>query len=138
MADNLTGTITAGTITGGSIGGGGSNCDAALERQTINRMLGSGTDTMEMFRQQILRANADDQSLAIAARRKFELDISTQASALDILQQRSTGAQPQSGGGPGQPVGFPAGYAAYGPPPAPAPATKVILVGPTGQITQTT
>jgi hypothetical protein len=119
-----------GTITGGAIGAStGTMCDASLERQTVNRMLGSGTDTMEMFRQQMLRANADDQSLAIAARRKFELDISTQASALDILQQRATGAQPQSGGGPGQPVIFPVQQQ------LPTQAPKVIAVGPTGQIT---
>ena len=132
MPENLTGTITAGTITGGSIGGGNNSmCDGALERLTINRMLGSGNDTMEQFRHQLLRANADDQSLAIAARRKFELDISNQSSALDILQQRSTGAQPQSGGGPGQPVSFPIqqpGYSASPPP-------RVIAVSSTGQIT---
>jgi hypothetical protein len=132
VAETITG--LTGTITGGSIGSSGSSsiCDGALERQTINRMLGSGTDTMEMFRQQILRANADDQSLAIAARRKFELDISTQSSALDILQQRSTGAQPQSGGGPGQPVIFPVQQQL---PMTQSPPPKVIAVSSTGQIT---
>jgi hypothetical protein len=132
VADNLTGTITAGTITGGSIGGSsGTMCDASLERLTINRMLSSGTNISEQFGQQILRMNADDQSLAIAARRKFELDISNQSSALDILQQRATGAQPQSGGGPGQPVSFPIqqpGYSATPPP-------RVIAVSSTGAIT---
>ena len=67
MGVDITG--LTGTITGGVIGAGtGTQCDAALERQTINRMLGSGTDIQELFRQQLVRANADDQSLAIAAR----------------------------------------------------------------------
>jgi hypothetical protein len=128
----LTGTITAGTITAGTFGGGGGSiCDSALDRQAINRMLGAGADVSQTFQQQILRANADDQSLAIAARRKFELDISTQASALDILQQRSTGGQPQSGGGPGQPVSFPIQQPGY----SAAPAPRVIAVSSTGQIT---
>ena len=131
MAEMITG--LTGTITGGSIGAGSGSsiCDAALERQAINRMLGAGADVSQTFQQQILRANADDQSLAIAARRKFELDISTQASALDILQQRSTGGQPQSGGGPGQPVSFPIQQPGYSAQPAP----RVIAVSSTGQIT---
>lgn len=104
-------------------------CDAALERLTINRMLSSGTNLSETFGQQVLRANADDQSLAIAARRKFELDISNQSSALDILQQRATGGQPQSGGGPGQPVIYPIQQQ------LPTQAPKVIAVSSTGQIT---
>lgn len=130
MGVDITG--LTGTITGGAIGGNnGSQCDAALERMTVNRMLRGGTDSSEQFSQQMLRANADDQSLAIAARRKFELDISTQSSALDILQQRANGGQPQSGGGPGQPINYPIlqpGYSA-------APAPKVIAVSSTGQIT---
>jgi hypothetical protein len=127
MGVDITG--LTGTITGGSIGAGagGSQCDPALERLTINRMLSSGTNLSETFGQQVLRANADDQSLAIAARRKFELDISTQSSALDILQQRSNGAQPQSGNGPGQPVSFPVPQ--FQPPP------KVITISSTGQAT---
>jgi hypothetical protein len=132
VADNLTGTITAGTITSGSIGGsGGTQCDAALERLTINRMLAAGTNISETFSHQVQRANADDQSLAIAARRKFELDISNQSGALDVLQDRALGGQPQSGGGPGQPVSFPIqqpGYSAQPPP-------RVIAVSSTGQIT---
>lgn len=128
MAADITG--LTGTITGGSIGtSSGSMCDPALERLTINRMLSSGTNLSETFGQQVLRANADDQSLAIAARRKFELDISTQSSALDILQQRSNGGQPQSGGGPGQPVSFPLQQQ------LPTQAPKVIAVSSTGQVT---
>ena len=129
MGVDITG--LTGTITGGSIGAAGGNtiCDGALERQAINRMLSSGTNISETFGQQILRANADDQSLAIAARRKFELDISTQSSALDILQQRANGGQPQSGGGPGQPVIYPVQQQ------LPTQAPKVIAVSSTGQVT---
>jgi hypothetical protein len=129
VADNLTGTITAGTITAGTFGASpGSMCDPALERLTINRMLSSGTNLSETFGQQVLRANADDQSLAIAARRKFELDISNQSSALDILQQRAVQAQPQT-------TGQLVSAAPFVVPAAPAPATKVIAVSSTGQIT---
>ena len=128
MAETITG--LTGTITGGSIGTtSGSMCDPALERLTINRMLSSGTNLSETFGQQVLRANADDQALAISSRRKFEVDMSLQYSALDILDQRSAGGQPQSGGGPGQPVSFPVQQQ------LPAQAPKVIAVSSTGQIT---
>lgn len=100
----VTGTITGGTISGG---GGDTICDGSLDRQAVNRMLGAGADVAQAFQQQILRANADDQALAMSARRSFELNTNLLSSALDVLQQRALGGQPQSGGGPGQPVSFP-------------------------------
>lgn len=115
--------------------------DDALNAQSVNRMLGAGVSTAQVFDQQILRANADDQASAMAARRNFETTtqlvtyVGAQALlgsdptlAATILAQRSAGAQPQSGGGPGQPVSFPVQQQL---PPAPAvysvnPTTGVI------------
>lgn len=119
-----------GTITGGVIGSGsGSICDGALERQAINRMLGAGADVAQTFQQQVLRMNADDQAMAMSSRRSFDLNNNLLSSALDVLQHRSLGGQPQSGGGPGQPVIYPVQQQ------LPAQAPKVIAVSSTGQIT---
>lgn len=94
--------------------------DDALNTQGVNRMLGAGVDTTQVFQQQILRMNADDQAHAMAARRtdatttQLITYLGGQAflgeapvDAAAILSYRATGAQPQSGGGPGQPVNFP-------------------------------
>lgn len=83
-------------------------------------MLGAGADIAQTFQQQIIRANADDQRITMSAARNFETTtqlvtyVGAQALlgsdptlAASILAQRSAGAQPQSGGGPGQPVIFP-------------------------------
>lgn len=43
--------------------------DDAINTQGINRMLDQGTSTAQMFNQQMLRMNADDQSDAVDARR---------------------------------------------------------------------
>jgi hypothetical protein len=94
--------------------------DDALNGQSVNRMLGAGADVAQAFQQQILRANADDQRVTMSAARSFETTtqlityVGAQALlgsdptlAATILSQRSAGGQPQSGGGPGQPVSFP-------------------------------
>ena len=94
--------------------------DDALNGQAVNRMLGAGADVAQAFQQQILRANADDQRMTMSAARSFETTtqlvtyVGAQALlgsdptlAATILSQRSAGGQPQSGGGPGQPVSFP-------------------------------
>lgn len=77
-------------------------------------------DGQQVFRQALIRMNSGDQNLAEMVRQDFNL--SNQAAmgvivqallgsdptlAANILAQRSAGAQPQSGGGPGQPVTFP-------------------------------
>jgi len=85
--------------------------DDALNGQSVNRMLSAGADTAQMFQQQILRANADDQASAMASRRNFEtttqLITYVGAQALlgsdptlqaGILASRSVEAQPQTTG----------------------------------------
>lgn len=74
----------------------------------------------QAFTQAMLRMNSGDQNLAETVRQDFNLSnqsamaVIVQALlgsdptlAATILAQRSAGAQPQSGGGPGQPVSFP-------------------------------
>jgi len=74
----------------------------------------------QVFTQQMLRMNAGDQNLAETLRQDYNLSnqsamaVIVQALlgsdptlAATILAQRSAGAQPQSGGGPGQPVSYP-------------------------------
>jgi hypothetical protein len=94
--------------------------DDTLASQGVNRLLGAGVDTAQAFSQQILRMNAGDQNLADQVRNNFSL-MNQSANAViiqallgsdptlaaSILAQRSAGAQPQSGGGPGQPVSYP-------------------------------
>lgn len=94
--------------------------DDALNSQTVNRMLGAGADVAQAFQQTILRMNNDYSQLAVSAARTFEQmnQLITTNGAMDmfgnalqlqasILNNRAVGAQPQSGGGPGQPVNFP-------------------------------
>ena len=83
-------------------------------------MLGAGTAASEAFSMQSSRANADDNAFVMAARRNSDVLMQlinyTAAEAVlgeapmdanAILGFRATGGQPQSGGGPGQPVSFP-------------------------------
>jgi hypothetical protein len=114
MAD-FQGTITAGTIGTGTIGPGN-----PIIEQTVNRMLQSGVDTGQVFSQQLLRMNAGDQNLAETLRQDYNLSNQSAMAVIvqallgsdpsldsNILAARSAGAQPQSGGGPGQPTSFP-------------------------------
>ncbi len=94
--------------------------DDSLAAQAVNRMLGAGADVAQGFQQEILRMNNGFGALAVTAARTFEsttqlltyngaMELSGNAMQLQagILGFRATGAQPQSGGGPGQPVSFP-------------------------------
>ncbi len=94
--------------------------DDALNGQAVNRMLGAGADVAQAFQQGILRMTNDYNQIAVSAARTFEsttqlltyngaMELSGNAMQLQagILGFRATGAQPQSGGGPGQPVSFP-------------------------------
>ena len=94
--------------------------DDALNSQAVNRMLGAGADVAQSFQQQVLSMTADNQRLVVAAARNYETTtqlityVGAQALlgsdptlAENILSQRSAGGQPQSGGGPGQPVIYP-------------------------------
>ena len=114
--------------------------DDALNGQSVNRMLGAGADVAQSFQQQVLSMTADNQRLVMSAARNYETTtqlityVGAQAMlgsdpSLDqtILAARSAGAQPQSAGGPGQPVSYPIqqpGYSANAP-------SKVVLVNPT-------
>lgn len=94
--------------------------DDALNAQAVNRMLGAGADVAQAFQQQVLSMAADNQRMVVSGARIFEtttqlitymgaqaLTGSAGAVAQEILSQRAVGGQPQSGGGPGQPVNFP-------------------------------
>jgi hypothetical protein len=130
----LTGTITGGTISDL----GGSAADDKLYRQSVDRMLGAGVDTTQMFQQQMLRMNADDQSHAMAARRTdattTQLVTYVGAQALlgsdptlqaGILSARTVEAQPQTTGALVNP-GVTQGQA----------APAVYAIGPTGTISK--
>ncbi len=116
--------------------------DDALNAQAVNRMLGAGADVAQTFQQTILRHNNEYSALSINAARTFELmsnllmtnsamELSGNAMQLQagVLGFRATGAQPQSGGGPGQPVSFPVQQALPTPP-------AVYAIGPTGTVTK--
>ncbi len=103
--------------------------DDALNAQAVNRMLGAGADVAQAFQQEILRMNNGFGSLAVTAARTFEsttqlltyngaMELSGNAMQLQagILGFRATGGQPQSGGGPGQPVSYPVQQALPTPP----------------------
>ncbi len=116
--------------------------DDALNAQSVNRMLSAGADVAQSFQQDILRSNSGNAALALSASRVHETttqlltyngamallgnNLELQAA---ILNNRSVGAQPQSGGGPGQPVSFPVQQQ--------LPSPAVYSVNPTtGQITK--
>ena len=94
--------------------------DDALNAQAVNRMLGAGADVAQAFQQEILRMNNGFGAIAVTAARTFEsttqlltyngaMELSGNALQLSagILNARQAGGQPQSGGGPGQPVSYP-------------------------------
>ncbi len=114
---------------------------AALDdvENAAQRAWGSGN---QVLNQQLLRMNAGDQALADQNRNNFSI-MNQSANAVivqallgsdptlaaNILAQRSAGAQPQSGGGPGQPVSFPVQQA--------LPTAGVYIVNPTtGAVTK--
>ncbi len=94
--------------------------EGSLVSQNINRMLAAGASCSEAFQMQMSRAAADDNAFVMASRRDADVDarlitfVGSQAMfgsngtlQNEILAARSAGGQPQSGGGPGQPVVFP-------------------------------
>jgi hypothetical protein len=114
---------------------------AALDdvENAAQRAWGSGNQIMN---QQLLRMNAGDQALADENRNNFSI-MNQSANAVivqallgsdptlaaNILSQRAAGAQPQSGGGPGQPTSFPVQQA--------LPNSGVFVINPqTGAVTK--
>ena len=114
--------------------------DTLPDREAARQTAAANSD--QQFTQQMLRMNADDQAFAMQARRNADymsgLLMSAEAQGImgtsgilpqTILAERSAGAQPQSGGGPGQPVIYPVQQQLpitnNGPPP-------VYFIGPTG------
>jgi hypothetical protein len=94
--------------------------DDTMASAFVNRMLDASVANATVLNQQLIRANADDEAFAMDSRRRDAMTaqlvtyVGAQALlgsdptlAATILAQRSAGAQPQSGGGPGQPVTFP-------------------------------
>lgn len=114
--------------------------------QVIAGMLQWGANSSKAIDQQLLRSVDGASNLAESYRHGWKLmdwsSIAVIIQALlgsnstlaeNILSERSAGAQPQSGGGPGQPVSFPIQQ------PLPSPyggAGGVYLVSATGQITK--
>ena len=103
--------------------------DDALNAQAVNRMLGAGADVAQAFQQEILRMNNGFGELSVRSANVHQstTQLLTYNGAMAllgnnlelqaaILNNRSVGAQPQSGGGPGQPVNFPVQQALPTPP----------------------
>ncbi len=94
--------------------------DDALNAQAVNRMLGAGADVAQAFQQEILRMNNGFGELSVRSANVHQstTQLLTYNGAMAllgnnlelqaaILNNRSVGGQPQSGGGPGQPTSFP-------------------------------
>lgn len=97
-----------------------SMADPSIVKGVLNRSLQWFNNVGETFDSQLVRMNAGDQYLVDTIRHGFNLmnmsSIAVIIQALlgsdptlaaSILSQRAVGAQPQSGGGPGQPVSYP-------------------------------
>lgn len=119
--------------------------DPAIVKGVLNRALQWFSNVGETFDSQLLRMNAGDQFLVDSVRHGANLmSVSTMAViiqallgsdptlAATILAQRAAGAQPQSGGGPGQPVSFPIQQ----PLPSPADPNVYVLNPTTGALTR--
>ncbi len=94
--------------------------DDAINGSGVNRMLNANADFSTMLQTSNLRMNEEFRALSISAARVHETttqlltynggmallgnNLELQAA---ILNNRSVGGQPQSGGGPGQPASFP-------------------------------
>ncbi len=117
--------------------------DDALNAQAVNRMLGAGADVAQAFQQEILRLNNGFGELSVRSANVHQstTQLLTYNGAMAllgnnlelqaaILNNRSVGGQPQSGGGPGQPTSFPVQQQ------LPNANPPVYVIGPTGTVSK--